>query len=74
MSSTGKQMIRRQPPAPLPSREPSAYRDNIAVPGLVNGRYRKAAHGRLLDMFTPPGHHRTPAFYVIRPLRGIEVD
>ena len=48
----------------------SAYRHDVAVPGLIDGGCRQAAGGCLLDMFTPPGHHRAPAFDVIRPVVG----
>ena len=52
------------------SGEHSPYRHDVVVPGLIDRRCRQAAGGRLLDMFTPPSHHRTPAFDVIRSVVG----
>ena len=47
------------------SGERSPYRHDVVVPGLIDRRCRQVASGRFLDVLTPPGHHRTPAFDVV---------
>lgn len=52
------------------SGERSPYRHDVVVPGLIDRRCRQVASGRFLDVQTPPSHHRTPAFDVVRPVVG----
>lgn len=49
-----------------PFKFPSTYRDNVASFGLINIRCRQTSSGYLLYVLSPPGHHRTPAFDVLR--------
>lgn len=51
---------------PAPFGERSPYRRDVVVPGLIDRRCRQVASGRFLDVFTPPSHHRSPAFDVVR--------
>ena len=51
---------------PAASGEHSPYRHDIAVPDVINGSCRQTARCCFLDMFTPPRHHRSPAFDVVR--------
>ena len=66
--------------APFPARwsgsallnidECSAYRHDVAVSGLIDRRCQQTTRGRILDVLTPPSHHRTPAFDVVRSVVG----
>lgn len=52
------------------SGERSPYRHDFVVSGLIDRRCRQVASGRFLDVLTPPSHHRTPAFNIVRSVVG----